>query len=100
MKVQTLAVVAVLGFVTPAIADRLQPVVDANVTSVVFDGGTNTRAVAGGGDESFLAIERIHRGRVNDQTWITELPLGRSWVPLTEFKNVRLLSLEGTKLVF
>ena len=98
MTKASLTIVAVLA-ASPALADR-QPVVDAAVTSVVFDAGTQTRAVAGDDDGTFLAIERIARGRVTGQTWITELPIGRSRVPLTEFKNLRLTSLAGTSLAF
>ena len=99
MTKASLATLVVIAAASPAAADR-QQMVDATVTSVVFDAGTRTRAVAGDDDGAFLALERVSRGRVTDQTWIRELPIGRSRVPLTEFKNLRLTSLVGTSLAF
>ena len=99
MMKASLATLVVIAAASPALADR-QRMVDATVTSVVFDPGTRTRAVAGDDDGAFLALERVSRGRITDRTWITELPIGRSRVPLTEFKNLRLTSLTGASLAF
>lgn len=99
MTKASLATLVVVAVASPALAER-QPVVDVTVTSVVYDPGTHTRAIAGDDAGAFLAIERLARGRITDHTRITELPIGRARVPLTEFKNLRVTSLAGTSLVF
>ncbi len=101
MRIQLWAtVLAVTAAATPADAKHLRSSVDPDVTSVVFDKGTRTRAVAGDRDGAFLVIERMRGERVTDMTPIVDLPIGRSMVPMTEFKDIVLTSLRGTSLEF
>ncbi|CAN5892426.1 hypothetical protein BH11MYX2_BH11MYX2_36610 [soil metagenome] len=101
MKLAAIALATTLasGLCTTAFADRLT--IDATVTSVVSDAGSRTRAIAGEDRGGYLVLERISdRGGASDQVWVDELPLGRSSVPLTELKNIRLLSIENKTLQF
>ena len=96
-----LAAVVLTASAAPALAEHSLPVVDASVTSVVFDRGTQTRAIAGGDrDGAFLGIQRVVRGTITDEMSIEELPIGGDNVPLSELKNLRLVSLSGGALVF
>jgi hypothetical protein len=91
----------ILGLGVIAVASRpalAEVSIDPTVTSVVFDAGTQTRAIAGDRQGAYLIIERLtQRG---GQIGITELPLSGANVPMSEFKNLSLRSLKGTSLMF
>ncbi|MBP6630692.1 MAG: hypothetical protein KA297_14750 [Kofleriaceae bacterium] len=87
----------------PARADAPAPIVDATVTSVIFDAGTGTRAVAGDTGEAggaYLGVERIASGRATGQLWLDQIALGTTMVPTRQFRNIRLTGLRGTSLTF